>query len=134
LSLAGQAQACRISSPPKVTYDQWVETADRIVLGRVASVGRVQETDAQGGEWTRPMAEVEGIRVLRGALSPDRISLRSNGLMTVCYPTIHSEISDLTVGDEVVVMLDENDAVLGLMKANLDTAQTYIARLTPSAE
>jgi archaeosine-15-forming tRNA-guanine transglycosylase len=133
LGTASGAEACRIEPRPTITYDRWVEEADQVVLGRVVSIGQVREPTHDGRTWARPVMQVDRMRVLRG-VSSERISVRGEDVMSQCEPTITSEIRGLRVGDEVLVMLDDEQIAFGLMKATTDEARRYVNRLTLPAE
>jgi hypothetical protein len=134
LMVAGEAEACRVYRSPMPIYEGWFNAADGIVLGRVVSIGEIQEPDEGGRTWSRPVMEVEPVSILRGASSSGRISIRGEDLVSSCEPTLAGTISSLKVGDDVLVMLDEKQTAFGLIEASSDVAQSYVARLTPPVE
>ncbi|OGN43873.1 MAG: hypothetical protein A2795_11805 [Caulobacterales bacterium RIFCSPHIGHO2_01_FULL_67_30] len=133
LGIAGAAEACRIEPRPEITYDRWIERADQLVFGRVVSIGHVREPTYDGRTWSRPIMQVDRRYVPRGG-SPERITIRGENLVPQCVPTMTSEMRGLRVGDEVLVMLDEERVAFGLMKADSYEARRYVDRLTPPAE
>ena len=134
LSLAGQAEACRVYTPPTVTYDRWFDSADQILVGRVSSIRKVEAINSLGDVWARPVVEVERLRALRGTSGPEIVTVWGETLIAMCQPTVSSNIENLEIGDEVVVMLDESGTAFGLIDNSLEVTQTYVARLTPPVE
>jgi hypothetical protein len=76
-----------------------------------------------------PEAEVVGVEALQG-MSPDRMTLQGDGIVTECFPTLQSEVARLQRGDYALVMLDLFGSAQGVLPMHSEAAQTFIARLS----
>ena len=131
LAFAGSAQACRVPVSPMVTYERWFAQSESVFIGRVVGVREVRWTRADGSarSWTMPEAEVVGVQALQG-MSPDRMTLQGDGIVTECFPTLQREVSRLQSGDHALIMLDLFGSVQGVLPLQSEAAQTFIARLS----